>query len=402
MGNDLHHATSRVANRLRLRQVTLLLAIEQHGSLRHAAQELGLSQPAATKMLQELEAALGVTLFGRKQTGLVLNTNGEIVLKSFREVRSTLSALMHRLSIQQSEGKPSTFCIGHTDSETSALVAQAIREMQRNDHQLLVQCQHLGLSSAFATLAQGDVDCVIGTEPKLRADDVPGQLHFTRIGQAGFTVLAAAGHPLAHMERRRAAPLAWARALQWPWVIPSRCHPAYAFLQMCLDWEQLQMPRGSTETSTLMAATQIASQGDAVVLWPSQALSQNSMVNRWTQWPLQAVLPSAWGVWTRKTTQLGSRADYFVQILRDLEMGAQDDAPVNAGDPPLGINSARPAWSAHHLIQLNDGQQHRQHNQHHDQAHGHNQKWLQQRGQLKGAALHLSAELRSATIQHGG
>ena len=44
--------TPQLLNRLRLRQVALLLAIGRRGTLRAAAAELGMTQPAATKMLQ--------------------------------------------------------------------------------------------------------------------------------------------------------------------------------------------------------------------------------------------------------------------------------------------------------------------------------------------------------------
>jgi DNA-binding transcriptional LysR family regulator len=47
-------STSQLLNRLRMRQVALLLAIGEHGTLRAAATELGMTQPAATKMLHEL------------------------------------------------------------------------------------------------------------------------------------------------------------------------------------------------------------------------------------------------------------------------------------------------------------------------------------------------------------
>ena len=57
--------TPQLLNRLRMRQVALLLAIDRMGTLRAAAHELGMTQPAATKMLHELEHALGHALFER-------------------------------------------------------------------------------------------------------------------------------------------------------------------------------------------------------------------------------------------------------------------------------------------------------------------------------------------------
>ena len=56
-------------NRLRMRQVALILAVGEHGTLRKASAELGMTQPAATKMIQELESALGQRLFERVEIG---------------------------------------------------------------------------------------------------------------------------------------------------------------------------------------------------------------------------------------------------------------------------------------------------------------------------------------------
>lgn len=44
-----------IHSRLRLRQLRLMLALEELGSLRRAADEIGMTQPAATKMLHEAE-----------------------------------------------------------------------------------------------------------------------------------------------------------------------------------------------------------------------------------------------------------------------------------------------------------------------------------------------------------
>ena len=61
----LSSRTEQLLNRLRMRQVALLLAIDEFRTMHAAAQHLGMTQPAASKMLHELEEALGETLFDR-------------------------------------------------------------------------------------------------------------------------------------------------------------------------------------------------------------------------------------------------------------------------------------------------------------------------------------------------
>ncbi|MBU1359626.1 MAG: LysR family transcriptional regulator, partial [Gammaproteobacteria bacterium] len=51
--------------RLRLRHLEILLAVERHGSLTATAEALGVSQPAVSQWLAEIESALGVPLFVR-------------------------------------------------------------------------------------------------------------------------------------------------------------------------------------------------------------------------------------------------------------------------------------------------------------------------------------------------
>ncbi len=63
-------------SRLRMRQIVLLLAIEERGTLRAAAAQLNMTQSAASKMLHELELAIGQPLFERVGRGLALTAAG--------------------------------------------------------------------------------------------------------------------------------------------------------------------------------------------------------------------------------------------------------------------------------------------------------------------------------------
>ena len=76
-----------------MRQIALLLAVDECSTLRAAADQMGLTQPAATKMLAELESALGQRLFDRVGRGAVLNPAGERVLGYFRGIRGSVEAL---------------------------------------------------------------------------------------------------------------------------------------------------------------------------------------------------------------------------------------------------------------------------------------------------------------------
>ena len=61
---------------MKLAALNALIAAVEDGSLRAAARRVGVSQPALTKMLRELERELSTTLLVRSTTGVVPTAQG--------------------------------------------------------------------------------------------------------------------------------------------------------------------------------------------------------------------------------------------------------------------------------------------------------------------------------------
>lgn len=66
---------------IEINQLEQLICIAKEGTISKAAQELYLSQPALSRSMQRLENELDVTLFDHYKNKVVLNSNGELVLK---------------------------------------------------------------------------------------------------------------------------------------------------------------------------------------------------------------------------------------------------------------------------------------------------------------------------------
>lgn len=64
----------------------LIDAIATHGTVHGAAAAIGLTQPAATHRIREMERRLGVSLFSREGRRLVLTASGKRLLTTAREV----------------------------------------------------------------------------------------------------------------------------------------------------------------------------------------------------------------------------------------------------------------------------------------------------------------------------
>lgn len=96
---------SSIASRLHVRHLRLLIAISEHGSLLGAANEVAISQPGASKALQEIETTFGAALFNRTNRGLEANDLGLCVLKYARMIYTDLGQLRNELdAIQKGDG----------------------------------------------------------------------------------------------------------------------------------------------------------------------------------------------------------------------------------------------------------------------------------------------------------
>ncbi|MBT8140329.1 MAG: LysR family transcriptional regulator, partial [Gammaproteobacteria bacterium] len=71
-----------------LRQIQIFLSVARHQSITRAADELHMSQSAASEALQNLQQAYGVTLFERKQNRMRLSAVGNTLRKDAEQLLS--------------------------------------------------------------------------------------------------------------------------------------------------------------------------------------------------------------------------------------------------------------------------------------------------------------------------
>src|SRR5262245_61204189 len=70
-------ATSRPSHRLSMADLEIMLAVVRHGTMAKAAAALGVSQPAISRAIAEMERTLRVRLLERHRRGVTLTRHGE-------------------------------------------------------------------------------------------------------------------------------------------------------------------------------------------------------------------------------------------------------------------------------------------------------------------------------------
>ena len=253
-------ATPQLLNRLRMRQVALLLAIDQLGTLRAAATELGMTQPAATKMLRELESALGHALYERVGRGLRLTASGACVLAYFQGLQGSLDALTRELG-QIEQGGTGKLYIGSIMAASPAVLSQALIRLKAEFPRLAIEITVDTSDRLIAALHRGDLDLVIG---RVTAEVGEG-FDFQPIAQEALSVVAAPGHPLAGK-----VGLGFAELMRFGWILQPHGSPMREVLDNEFKAHRCQPPPGLIETSSILTTTNLLTQSQMVAVIPTE------------------------------------------------------------------------------------------------------------------------------------
>jgi DNA-binding transcriptional LysR family regulator len=122
--------SDRIGRRIKLRDLHILMAIADTGSMAKAATRLRISHPAVSKAISEIEGALGVRLFDRNSQGAELTAYGEVLLRCgvnvFDEMQQGLRSLEHLSDPNSGEVR-----LGCTDIILHSLVPPIVRKFSR-------------------------------------------------------------------------------------------------------------------------------------------------------------------------------------------------------------------------------------------------------------------------------
>jgi DNA-binding transcriptional LysR family regulator len=177
---------------MKLQQLQVFVEVARERSLRAAARRLGLTQPAVTRTIQELEADLGAVLLSRSARGVALTPSGEAL--QLRASQLLEDARRAREEIEQMQGElRGTLHFGVTSSIALTLLPQAVQHFRRVAPQAELAITELKFPLGLQRLREGQVDfAAMHMLPDMLDDD----LRSIPLLQTDFVVMARDGHPL--------------------------------------------------------------------------------------------------------------------------------------------------------------------------------------------------------------
>jgi LysR family transcriptional regulator of abg operon len=181
---------------MKLQQLQAFVAAAHHGSLRGAARDLDLTQPAVTRTIRELEGALKVELVTRGVRGIELTACGRALLPRAEQLLADMQRTIE--SVKQVSGElTGKVSIGTMPSVALTFLPKAVTAFRRAMPLVKLHMQEVTVLDAVAQLRSGKIDiAAIRHIPELESDLAQAPLYSTQ-----FVVAMRAGHPLENATR---------------------------------------------------------------------------------------------------------------------------------------------------------------------------------------------------------
>lgn len=312
-----------ISRSLQLKDFRLIKAIHETGQLALAAEQLSVSQPAASRMLAAIERAIGSPIFIRHPKGMTPTPVGETLVRNGSSLLNGLDQTLREIT-SVSKGIAGTARVGSVTDGSVAFVVPAIQELKKTAVGADIHIDVAPSDVLIEGLFRGEYDFVLSRIPP-KYDK--RQLEVRRGRHEDICFMMRAGHPLAHS---RVATLS--RLAEFEWVIQAPHTPLRQALEAAFITAGIDLPKDIINTTSMLVMVACLASSDAIVPIPRQVaalLVANNMAGGMTTVdPENQILVSPYFLISRKDTIISSIA----ARLRDLVYASMKDAPEPAPD----------------------------------------------------------------------
>jgi DNA-binding transcriptional LysR family regulator len=266
-----------ILRRIRLRDLHLLRAVADLGSMARAAEGLAMSQPAISKAIAGMEQALGVPLLERSSRGVEVTEYGRVLLRRgtavLDELRQGLEEIRFLADPAQGEVR-----VGAT-SPMTAIVTAVIDRLSVRYPRMRFQVEVAATTVLFRGLRDRSLDLAISRTLGLEAEP---DLHAAMLFDDPLVVMAGRQHPLLRRHGRR---LELAELQEEPWVLPPYGGFLGGFIQEAFRRRGLVPPRPAVVSVSVQMKVGLLRTGRYLSVLPS------AMLRFAAQYPGLAALP---------------------------------------------------------------------------------------------------------------
>jgi LysR family transcriptional regulator of gallate degradation len=312
------------------RRVRAFIALTEQHHMPSVAESLGITQPAVSIAVRQLEDSIGVALFERTARGMMPTPAGAALAlrlkRALAEVRHAVADIASLRGVIQG-----TVTVGALPLCRTRLLPESIAGAVAKYPGLRIATMEGSFETLAASLRAGDLDFILGAlRPAEYASDLVGE----PLADEELGIVARHGHPWAG--RKYLQPRALARAR---WVLPRINTPSRTLFERALTLRGLPAPNAVVETSDLAVLRGVLLNSDLLTAISPRQLSYELDSGLLTQ--LAVTLHDTRRVIgiTRRTDSLASPG---AKILMQ-EIAHQCPALLAAIDPKIAVGSSHGA-----------------------------------------------------------
>ena len=307
--------------RLKTRQLLLLVALAEEGNIHRAAQVLNMTQPAASKLLKDLEDVLEVPLFERLPRGMQPTWYGETMIRHARVALASLNQAHEELTALKA-GRFGQVAVGAITSPGLTLLPPAVALVKRDQPDLRISLEIETSPVLLERLEQGKLDIVLA---RLFVEHDKSKLRYQPLTEELVCGVVRPGHPLLGESGLTL------RDVQGSgWIVPPAGSVLRHRFELMFQEAGLTPPTNVIETAALLFITRMLQQSDMMAVLAADAGRYYAAHGLVSVLPLEMPCHmDAFGLITRTDRLLSPAAKVMVDALQAASLAVYGKA-VNA------------------------------------------------------------------------
>lgn len=296
--------------RLRFRHLQFLDILGRTRNLRLTAEQMHITQPAATKILLDLEEIFDARLFERLPREMRPNELGLFTLRYAASALAGQKKFVDEFNALK-QGGHGQLSIGAISGSAARLLTESVSEIQRRRPLLVLKVFEQSSDQLAVWLAERKIDLMIG---RFTDDQQRSQFNYERLSPERLLVVGGPRHPL-----RGQPGLELSKLAHWPWLL----YPPSTAVRKVSD--DIFGVIGMAPTSSVVETTSFLFALESLQLTDMLSLQPSTLVEKYVEKGLLAHIPVEvpdrmpdYGMLTRMDEVPSPAVQAFMAVLRDV------------------------------------------------------------------------------------
>jgi len=308
--------TDRVGRRVKLRDLHVLLAVANSGSISRAAERLAISHPVVSRTISDLEHALGVRLFDRSSQGVEPTMYGRAFLDCGIAVFDDLRRGVQHIEFL-SDPTAGEVWIGGSEQMMAGFIPAIIDRVARQSSRMVFHTVQGDANTLRAALREREVDLIVSGS--LQSSPEEALLSEALFNEELYVVVGLQNRWVRHRK------IKLSELLDEPWILPPPGTVIWQLIAAGFHSGGLTLPKLSVASGSVPLRNLLLATGRYISILPRSMLHFGAEQLRVKILPVK--LPEiSWPVeiTTMKNRMLSPTANLFIRCAREVAKSVPD------------------------------------------------------------------------------